>query len=361
MAENFTCSAQNLSRNNATELAWTLQVGDGNRQSVIVVAVFQFIFLVVGIPSNILVIAAILKNKLLSQPTHLLLLNLAVSDLLVCVLVMPFNIVTALAGRFIIGSTDYVRCQFCQIFIITIIMMIFLSLFTVASMSVDRIIYIKYPLKYPKIVTFKRMIVVMLIAWTLCIFIGLPPVFGVGEIGYSKIVGTCSIILHSSTREAYSVYYICLLVCVAIFPFITTVVANVWLLFIMLRFLWTKYNKVMSNMKNFSSQSSLEHIQSVHNIESKYNMQQIFLAKVFGTIFVVNIVTWIPTVFIALASGIVGGDRIPPETFSFIFIMFLSQPAIHPILETFLVTKVRNSLSKCICCCRHERTQGEFV
>ena len=360
MAERFTCSVQNLSRDNAAELVWTLQVEDAHRRSVIVVAVFQFIFLVVGIPSNILVIAAILKNKLLSHPTHLLLLNLAVSDLLVCVLVMPFNIVTALAGRFFIGSTDYVRCQFCQAFVITIIIMIFLSLFTVAFMSVDRLIYIKYPLRYPKIVTFKRMIVVMLIVWTISILIGLPPVFGVGEIGYSKIVGTCSIILHSSTREAYSVYYICLMVCVAIFPFIATIVANVWLLFIMLRFLWTKYNKVMSNMKNFS-QSSLEHVKSVRNIESRHNMQQIFLAKVFGTIFVVNIVTWIPTVFIALASGIVGGDRIPPETFSFIFIMFLSQPAIHPILETFLVTKVRNSLSKCICCCRHERTQEEFV
>ena len=202
----------------------------------IVVAIFQFIFLVVGIPSNILVIAAILKNKLLSQHTHLLLLNLAVSDLFVYVLVMPFNIVTSLTGRFIIGSTDYVRCQFCQAFIITIIMMIFLSLFTVASMSVDRLIYIKYPLKYPKIVTFKRMIVVMLIAWTLCIFIGLPPVFGVEEIGYSKIVGTCSIILHSSIREAYSVYSICLLVCVAISPFITTVVANLWLFVILLRY-----------------------------------------------------------------------------------------------------------------------------
>ena len=115
----------------------------------------------------------------------------------------------------------------------------------------------------------------------------------------------------------------------------------------------------MSNMKNFSSQ--LEHVQSVHNIESRHNMQQIFLAKVFGTIFVVNIVTWIPTVFIALVSGIVGADRIPPETLFFIFIMFLSQPAIHPILETFLVTKVRKSLSKCICCCRHEQTQEEFV
>ena len=155
---------------------------------------------------------------------------------------------------------------------------------------------------------------VMLIAWTLCIFIGLPPVFGLGEIRYSKMVGTCSIILYSSTKEAYSIYYICLLVCVAIFPFITTVVANVWLLVIMLRFLWTKYNKVMSNMKNFS-QSSLEHVQSVHIIESRYNMQQIFLAKVFGTILVVYIVMWIPTVFIALVSGIVGGDRIPPETF----------------------------------------------
>ena len=199
----------------------------------------------------------------------------------------------------------------------------------------------------------------MLIVWILCIFIGLPPVFGMGEIGYSKIVGPCSIILYSSTREAYSVYYICLLVCVAIFPFITTVVANMWLLVIMLRFLWIKYNKVMSNMKNISSQ--LKHIQSVHNIESRHNMQQIFLAKVFGTIFVVNIVTWIPTVFIALVSGIVGAERIPPETFSFIFIMFLSQPAVHPILENFLVTKVRNSLSKCICCCRREQTQEEFV
>ena len=356
--ENFTCSALDLSRDSATEEVWTLQTEDrAHLDSVRSIAAFQIIYLVVGIPWNLLVIGVLLK-KLFSKPTHLLLLNLALSDLLVCVCVMPFNIITGLAGRFFIGSSDYARCQVCHFYVITIIIMIYSSLFTVAIMSIDRLIYIKLPLRYNKIITVKKMFFLLVLTWVLSIFIGLPPVFGFGEIRFSNIVGSCTNIFSARTRLGESMNYIIFLVLVALVPFITTLVCNIWLLSIACRTVKLRYAKSVRNLNSD---------QHVSRMKSKHNQQQIRLAQVFGAIFVVNIMTWLPTAAISVLSGVLGSENVPPEAFSFVFLAFLSQPAIHPILETFLVARVRNLFLKYIRCCRYKaspetmETQTEYT
>ncbi len=356
--EEFTCFSPELSRTDVNESAWTLlPVGSSHLHSVRSIAAFQIIYLVVGIPWNMLVIGVILVNKMFAKPTHILLLNLAVSDLLVCVCVMPFNILSALAGEFFIGSSDYARCQVCYFYNITIVVMLYASLFIVALMAVDRLVYIKFPLRYQDLVTVKKVWVTLTIVWLICILVGLPPVFGLGVIGFSNTVGSCSLLFSAETSVGPSFYYIIVLVFVAFFPFGTTLIANTWLLCVARKTLHTTFTRRITTTMSLpeTDAPAQQRTKSVQKIRSKYNLQQIRLAKVFGAIFVVNSITWIPIMFISFVSGAVGPDNVPPEAFSVVFLSFLSQPAIHPVLEAFLVGKVRSALVKIVLFCRGKK------
>ena len=51
-------------------------------------AAFMLLFFLVGVPWNLLVIGVIVKKKLFTRPSVMLMLNLAIVNLLVCLLVM---------------------------------------------------------------------------------------------------------------------------------------------------------------------------------------------------------------------------------------------------------------------------------
>ena len=82
----------------------------------------------------------------------MLILNLAVSNLLTCALIFPFTIITGIAGEFIYGASDHVRCQICQLGVVYLVLT-FVSLNSLALISVDRFLYIKKPLHYNMMVT----------------------------------------------------------------------------------------------------------------------------------------------------------------------------------------------------------------
>ncbi len=55
-----------------------------------------------------------IEEYLLQDPTYILVLNLVISDLLLCGLILPFNIQSSLNREFSLGQSDYARCQSCQ-------------------------------------------------------------------------------------------------------------------------------------------------------------------------------------------------------------------------------------------------------
>ena len=92
-------------------------------------------------------------KRLYEQPTHVLLLSLAFSNLLLCLLVMPFGIVAGFAREFVFGNNDYIRYQFCQLSGVLLTFFVESSFHTLTLVSLDRFIYIKMAIKYYKIVT----------------------------------------------------------------------------------------------------------------------------------------------------------------------------------------------------------------
>ena len=157
----------NASHNNVTDTAWRL-VGE-NRASRLVIAVFHILFMLISLPWNLLVIVTIVKERLYRQPTTILLLNLALSDILMLLLIVPLNTVTGLTGEFLYGNSDHVRCSVCRSHHFFTGIFFDLTLASIVMLSLDQFMFIYKPLRYDKIITAKRATLIVIIVWTVSI------------------------------------------------------------------------------------------------------------------------------------------------------------------------------------------------
>ena len=121
-------------------------------------------------------ITIILKRKLFTRPSVMLLFNLTIVNFSLCMLVMPFTIVFGITPELFIKEHEVAHkiCQGSGIFVISLLLM---STITIAMMAVDRVIYLKKPLTYSHIVTAWRMLFAIVLAWLFCIALSLPPLF----------------------------------------------------------------------------------------------------------------------------------------------------------------------------------------
>ena len=221
----------------------------------------------------------------------MLILNLTVSNLLTCALIFPFSIITGIAGEFIHGASDRVRCQICQLGVIYLVLT-FVSLNTLALISVDRFLCIKKPLHYNRIVTIKKTLVAVLLLWMFSILVSIPPLFGFGTIRFSKFTLMCTIAFRGYTFLAKNTFYLIFLVLASLSPVSILAVTNVWLLHI-------AQKAIRRNYQNIRRGASITVIRE--KIEKEYNKKQLNLMRVFFAIFITNIITWLPALVIFIA------------------------------------------------------------
>uniref|UniRef100_A0A3B4AU32 G-protein coupled receptors family 1 profile domain-containing protein n=1 Tax=Periophthalmus magnuspinnatus TaxID=409849 RepID=A0A3B4AU32_9GOBI len=119
---------------------------------------------------NTLVCAAVVKFRhLRSKVTNFFVISLAVSDLFVAVLVMPWEAITEVTGTWLFG-------RFCGVWIAFDIMCSTASILNLCIISVDRYWAIASPFKYERKMTHRVAFVMVGVAWTLSILISFIPV-----------------------------------------------------------------------------------------------------------------------------------------------------------------------------------------
>ncbi|GCB74100.1 hypothetical protein scyTo_0003187 [Scyliorhinus torazame] len=119
---------------------------------------------------NTLVCVAVVRFRhLRSKVTNFFVISLAVSDLLVAVLVMPWKAVSEMAGYWPFGS-------FCNIWVAFDIMCSTASILNLCVISVDRYWAISSPFRYERKMTPKVAFVMISVAWTLSVLISFIPV-----------------------------------------------------------------------------------------------------------------------------------------------------------------------------------------
>jgi hypothetical protein len=314
-----------------TDEAWSSsELGTEYRINGIILAVTLTIFLIIGTSLNLTVIISIVRKKLHLQPTFLLLLSLSITDVLFCVTVMPFNVVTGFAGEFLFGSSDVVRCRVCKVGAMLSFLSL-LSLHSVALIAVDRLLFIKRPLRYHKIVTVPRILSAMLVVWSVCILMSILPFLGIGEINYSHALFHCT--LDFTTLKLY----IFLIVGEALVPLLTLIISSLWVACIAWRHLKLVYKTPFGEQQDNAAHQ---------RVKKRKSKLQFHLVRVFSAIIIANILTWVPILILGVVATFVDEFDIPIWYKTFSYLCFLFQPVLHPVLETSLISEIRFPILK---------------
>ena len=267
MASNITLLCQgNASAGNSTSDLWLVE----DRVTGQVTAAFLLLIVVVGLPWNLLVVIIIVKEKLYRQPTVILLLNLAINDIIWIIFLLPLQMVAGFAGEFIFGSTDSVRCLFCGTGASNLIFSL-ISVYTIAIMAFDRFLYIYKPLRYDKIITSKRIFIVLVNMWIALVLLAVFPLFGLRVIFYSPFLYCVP------DLSLHNIGHLTCVVVLSVIPIIILLVCNVWVAIIVQRNIRAIYNarRTLSNDDEHKSHKT---------VKKKRSQKQLHLFQVFGAL-----------------------------------------------------------------------------
>ncbi|XP_024074280.1 adenosine receptor A2b [Terrapene carolina triunguis] len=132
--------------------------------------VLELIIAVLAIAGNVLVCWAVAINSTLKNATNYVLVSLAVADIAVGLLAIPFAITISIGLE-----TDFHSCLFFACFVLVLTQS---SIFSLLAVAIDRYLAIKIPLRYKSLVTGKRARWLIAVLWVLSFGIGLTPLMG---------------------------------------------------------------------------------------------------------------------------------------------------------------------------------------
>ena len=297
--------------------------------------------MLIAIPWNLVVIVIILRKRLFLQPAIMLFLNLAITDFLLSLVALPVNVIPAIAHEYILGDTDYVRCQLCQINGIANNLLLLMSVYNVALLSFDRFLYVKKPLKYEEVVTVKRVVVVLVACWVLFILFCLLPVVGLGEIDFGTVVSTCTINFSYYGPNIAYIYFWVFIVAASILPLLILLVTNIWMLCIIRKNVLKEYHRARENM--FDVREGRKELPLQSKLKQKHRRDQLHLLQIFGALLCASIIIWVPP-FISIV--VLATRTVVYWLIGFGHISMHLQVMIDPILQVIFLRDIRVEITR---------------
>ncbi|XP_009880759.1 PREDICTED: D(2) dopamine receptor isoform X3 [Charadrius vociferus] len=162
---------------------------------------------------NVLVCMAVSREKALQTTTNYLIVSLAVADLLVATLVMPWVVYLE-----VVGEWKFSRIH-CDIFVTLDVMMCTASILNLCAISIDRYTAVAMPMLYNTRYSSKRRVTVMIaVVWVLSFAISCPLLFGLNNTDENEcIIANPAFVVYSSIVSFYVPFIVTLLVYVQIY------------------------------------------------------------------------------------------------------------------------------------------------
>ncbi|XP_061718411.1 G-protein coupled receptor moody-like [Cydia pomonella] len=154
------------------------------------------LFMLVGIPGNLITIIALARCKKVRNATAVFIMNLSCSDLLFCCFNLPLAASTFWQRSWAHGRT------LCRMFPLARYALVAVSLFTVLAITINRYVMISHPRLYPKL--YKRQYLAVMVASTWAFAFGalIATWFEKwGRFGLDLSIGSCSILPDDNKRS----------------------------------------------------------------------------------------------------------------------------------------------------------------
>ncbi|PKU44538.1 histamine h2 receptor [Limosa lapponica baueri] len=128
------------------------------------------ILIVITLCGNIIVCLAVTLDRRLRSLTNCIIVSLAITDLLLGLLVLPFSAFYELTKEWPFGST------LCNIYISLDVMLCTASILNLLMISLDRYFAVTTPLRYSQLVTRSRVAVGLVVIWTVSLMVSFLPI-----------------------------------------------------------------------------------------------------------------------------------------------------------------------------------------
>ncbi|XP_068850788.1 D(2) dopamine receptor isoform X1 [Aphelocoma coerulescens] len=176
-------------------------------------AVLLTLLIFVIVFGNVLVCMAVSRERALQTTTNYLIVSLAVADLLVATLVMPWVVYLE-----VVGEWRFSRIH-CDIFVTLDVMMCTASILNLCAISIDRYTAVAMPMLYNTRYSSKRRVTVMIaVVWVLSFAISCPLLFGLNNTDEKEcIIANPAFVVYSSIVSFYVPFIVTLLVYVQIY------------------------------------------------------------------------------------------------------------------------------------------------
>ena len=119
---------------------------------------------------NLLVCVTICIQRRLRNTTNYFIFSLALSDLLLGILVLPFSTINTLIPTWPLGST------FCNIFISTDVMLCTVSILNLFAISLERYFAVSSPMRYSAVLNFRVVMGILGAIWVFSFLMGFLPI-----------------------------------------------------------------------------------------------------------------------------------------------------------------------------------------
>ncbi|XP_068135315.1 vertebrate ancient opsin-like [Hyperolius riggenbachi] len=265
-------------------------------------AVFLGIIGSLGFFSNLLVLVLFCQYKVLRSPINMLLLNISVSDLMVCILGTPFSFAASTQGRWLIGEAGCIWYGFVN----TLFGIV--SLVSLAVLSYERYCTMLRSTE-TDVTNYKKAWMGILVTWLYSLLWTIPPLFGWSSYGPEGTGTTCSVNWHS--RDAINTSYIvCLfLFCLAL-PFLIIVYC---------------YGRLLSAIKQISG---------VTKVTARTREQKVLFMVI--VMVICFLLCWLPYGIMALIATFGKPGIITPSASIIPSILAKSSTVYNPIIYIFL-------------------------
>ncbi|CAH1398483.1 unnamed protein product [Nezara viridula] len=148
-------------------VAFAVPIWEGISTAIVLTLII--IFTIVG---NILVILSVFTYKPLRIVQNFFIVSLAVADLTVAILVLPFNVAYSILGRWVFGI------HICKMWLTSDVMCCTASILNLCAIALDRYWAITDPINYAQKRTLKRVLVMIGGVWIMSMLISSPPLIG---------------------------------------------------------------------------------------------------------------------------------------------------------------------------------------
>uniref|UniRef100_A0A3Q4H4A6 Dopamine receptor D2 like n=1 Tax=Neolamprologus brichardi TaxID=32507 RepID=A0A3Q4H4A6_NEOBR len=156
---------------------------------------------------NVLVCVAVSRERALQTTTNYLIVSLAVSDLLLATLVMPWGVYLEVVGEWRFSLIH------CDILLTLDVMMCTASILNLCAISIDRYTAVAMPLLYNTRYSSRRRVAVMIsVVWFLSFAISCPLLFGLNNTGTTCSFADPAFVVYSSVASFYVPFIVTLLV-----------------------------------------------------------------------------------------------------------------------------------------------------